>query len=124
MVPGVFICAYVRPNELLLILAGFAVAMMVPTAAARRNLGGLRRLVGLVFLGGLLAIAIGLTVTNCTAVPEGRSRCRHTNANNQGSGLGFGSSGVPYSTNRRSTPGTSTRSCSIRCRSTSTAPVS
>ncbi len=99
VVPGVFISAYVRPNELLLILAGFAVAMMVPTAATRRQLGGVRRLISLVFLGGLLAIAVGVTFHYLHGGAGGSLSLQQTNANNQGQGLGFGSSGVPYSTN-------------------------
>ncbi len=59
LVPGVVIGYYIRPNELLLILAGFAVAMMLPTAAVRQNLGGLRRFFGLVVLAGLL-VRLGL----------------------------------------------------------------
>ncbi len=104
VVPGVFIAAYVRPNELLLILAGFAVAMMVPTAAARRHLGGLRRLISLVFLGGLLAIAVGVTFKYLHHGSGGSLSLQKTNANNQGTGLGFGSSGVPYSTNLATFP--------------------
>ncbi len=104
VVPGVFIGAYVRPNELLLILAGFAVAMMVPTAAARRQLGGVRRLVSLAFLAGLLAIAVGVTFHYLHGGAGGSLSLQQTNANNQGSGLGFGSSGVPYSTNLATYP--------------------
>jgi hypothetical protein len=104
VVPGVVIAAYVRPNELLLILAGFAVAMMVPTAASRRTLGGLRRLISLAFLGGLLAIAVGVTIHYLHGGPNGTLSLQQTNANNQGSGLGLGSSGVPYSTNLATFP--------------------
>jgi hypothetical protein len=104
VIPGVFIAAYVRPNELLLILAGFAVAMMVPTAASRRQLGGLRRLISLAFLGGLLAIAVGVTFHYLHGGVGGSLSLQQTNANNQGSGLGFGSSGVPYSTNLATFP--------------------
>ncbi len=49
--PGVAIGVLIRPNELLLILAGFAVAMMVPTAAVRKNLGASRRILSLVLAG-------------------------------------------------------------------------
>ena len=104
VVPGVTIAYFIRPNELLLMLAGFAVAMMVPTAAARQNLGGLRRLAGLVFLGGLLAISVALTVHYLHGGPNGTLSLQQTNANNQGSGLGFGSSGVPYSTSPATYP--------------------
>ena len=99
VVPGVVIGVLVRPNEMLLMLAGFAVAMMVPTASRRQNLGGLRRLAGLVFLAGLLALSAGLTLRYLHGGSGGSLSLQQTNANNQGSGLGFGSSGVPYSSN-------------------------
>ena len=95
LVPGVFIGAYVRPNELLLILAGFVVAMMVPTAAARKSLGAFRRLISLVFLAALLYLSVSVTVKylhhglNSNALQT-------TNANNAESGF---SGHIPYSSN-------------------------
>ncbi len=99
VVPGVIIGGYVRPNELMLMMGGFVIAMMIPTAASRRTAGGIRRLVSLVFLGGLLFVAVAVTLHYIHAGPGGSLSLQATNANNQGSGLGFGSSGVPYSTN-------------------------
>jgi hypothetical protein len=96
VVPGVAIGVLIRPNELLLILAGFAVALMVPTAAVRKSLGGVRRLLSLLFLGVLLGASVYLTVRYLKGA-NGLSSLSKTNANNQGTGLGFGSSGVPYS---------------------------
>jgi hypothetical protein len=104
VLPGGFIAAYVRPNELLLILAGFTVAMMVPTAAVRQNLGGLRRLAGLLFLGLLLGISIYITVHYLRVGPGGSVSLQQTNANNQGVGNGFNSSGVPYSSSLATYP--------------------
>ncbi len=103
VIPGVSIAYFIRPNELLLMLAGFAVAMMVPTAAARQNLGGLRRLAGLIFLGGLLVISVALTERYLHGA-NGTLSLQQTNANNQGTGLGFGSSGVPYSSSPATYP--------------------
>lgn len=93
--PGVFIGAYVRPNELLLVLAGFVVAMMIPTAAARKTGFGIKRLLSVVFLGALLYLSVAVTVKylhhglNTTSLQT-------TNAQN---GITGNSGGVPYSSN-------------------------
>ncbi len=96
VVPGAIIGYYIRPNELLLILGGFAVAMMVPAGAVQRSAGGLRRLLSLLVLGVLLVISIVFTVHYLHASTNTLQQV-HAN-NSQGSGLGFASSGVPYST--------------------------
>ena len=101
VVPGVTIGVLVRPNELLLILAGFAVAMMVPTAAVRKRLGGIRRLLSIALLAALLMVSVYLTVRY---LHGGTSSLQQTNTNNQGAGLGFGSSGIPYSTSPATYP--------------------
>ncbi len=98
LVPGGVLGYYLRPNELLLVLAGFAIAMMLPTAGQRQNLGGLRRFFGLVFLSGLLAISVYLTLHYLRG-GGGTLSLQQTHQNNQGVGTGFGSSGIPYSTN-------------------------
>ena len=95
VVPGVFIGAYVRPNELLLIVAGFVVAMMVPTAGARRTFSGVRRVIGLAFLIGLLVLSIAVTVHYLHHGLNANS-LQTTNANNAETGF---SGGIPYSTN-------------------------
>ncbi len=102
VIPGVVIGYFIRPNELLLVLAGFAVAMMIPNAGARRNLGGLRRLLSLLFLATLLGVSIFLTLHYLRG-GSGVS-LNKVNSNNQGTGLGLGSSGVPYSTNLATYP--------------------
>jgi hypothetical protein len=99
VVPGTFIAAYVRPNELLIVVAAFIVAMMIPTAATRKAFGGVRRLLGLVFLGVLLVLSISVTLHYLSGGAGGSLSLQQTNANNQGTGNGFGSSGVPYSSN-------------------------
>jgi hypothetical protein len=97
LVPGVALGYYIRPNELLLVLSGFAVAMMVPTGAVRQNLGGIRRFFGFVFLLGLLVASVYLTLHYLKG-GGGTLSLQQTHQNNQGVGTGFGSSGVPYST--------------------------
>jgi hypothetical protein len=103
--PGVFIGAYVRPNELLLFMAGFVVAMMLPTAAPRKSFGGVRRLIGLVFLGSLLFLSVSLTLHYLHG-PGGSISLQQVHSNNQSDSgnLGFGSSNVPYSTNLATYP--------------------
>jgi hypothetical protein len=95
IVPGVFIGVYVRPNELLLVLAAFVVAMMVPTAASRRTYGALRRVISLVLLGGLLFLAVSVTVRYLHHGLNTGS-LQTTNADNAVTGS---SGGIPYSSN-------------------------
>ncbi len=91
--PGVFIGAYVRPNELLLIVVGFVVAMMLPTAGARKSLGGVRRLISLAFAGALVYLSLAVTVKYLHhGVNTGSLQT--TNADNSITGS---SGGVPYS---------------------------
>ncbi len=95
VVPGAFIGVYVRPNELLLIVAGFVVAMMIPTAGARKTFSGLRRLISLVFLGALLYLSVTVTVRYLHHGLNTNS-LQTTNANNAESGF---SGKIPYSSN-------------------------
>ncbi|MGP0108717.1 MAG: hypothetical protein ACLPR9_07620 [Acidimicrobiales bacterium] len=101
VVPGVAIGYYIRPNELILVLAGFAVAMMVPTAAARRSQGALRRLVGLAFLGGLLAFSVFLTFHY---LRHGNSTLSLQQVNSNNRATSSATSAVPYSTNLATYP--------------------
>jgi hypothetical protein len=93
--PGVFIGAYVRPNELVLVVAGFVVAMMIPTAASRKTFGGVKRLISLLFLGALLYLAVAVTVKYLHHGLNTNS-LQTTNAQN---GITGNSGGVPYSSN-------------------------
>ncbi len=58
-VVGVFISAYIRPNELFLMVAGFTVAMLVSGSGGHQ--GAARRLLSIIFFGGILALSIFLT---------------------------------------------------------------
>lgn len=95
LAPGVFIGVYVRPNELLLVVAGFVIAMMVPTAASRRNLGGVRRVISVVFVGALVLLASSVTVKYLHHGLNTNS-LQSTNADNSVVG---NSGGIPYSSN-------------------------
>ncbi len=88
----------IRPNEFIVLMAGFTLAMMVQPSGARRNLGGIRRAAGTVFLGGLLGLSVFLTLKYLHTA-NGTLSLQATAANNSGTGAGFGSGGVPYSSN-------------------------
>jgi hypothetical protein len=100
VIPGAFIGVYVRPNELLLVVAGFVVAMMIPTASARKSLGAVRRVISVVFLAVVLYLSVAVTIKylhhglNTNALQT-------TNANNSISGT---SGGVPYSSSPATYP--------------------
>jgi hypothetical protein len=100
VIPGAFIGVYVRPNELLLVVAGFVVAMMVPTASARKSLGGVRRIASLVFLVVVLYLAVVVTIKYLHHGLNTNS-LQTTNADNSITG---NSGGVPYSSNPASYP--------------------
>lgn len=96
IIPGSVIGFYIRPNELILVLSGFAVAMMLPSETVRRRMGGLRRVASLILLGVLVAISWVVTLRYLHS-GGGSLSLQQISANNSGSGLGFGSSNVPYS---------------------------
>jgi len=94
---GAAVGALIRPNELLVVLGGFAVALMIrPRGLEARNT--LKRIGGLAFMGILLGISVYMTVHYLRFSSVGSSLQR-TNSNNNGTGIGFGSSGFVYSSN-------------------------
>ena len=113
LIPGVTLGYYIRPNELLLVLSGFAVAMMLPTAGARQNLGGLRRFFGLVFLVGLLFISVYVTLHYLRAA-AGPSRSSRPIRTTRAAAPASAAVASPTRPIRSPGRGTSTRSCSTR----------
>jgi hypothetical protein len=101
---GGAIGAPVRANELLLVMAGFAVAMLILPAGPRRNLGGLRRLGSILVLGALLAGSLFITLHYL--VHQGGSLSLNSLAKgNQGASTpGAVSSAVTYSSNPAAYP--------------------
>jgi hypothetical protein len=101
---GGAIGAPVRANELLLLLAGFAVAMIILPAGPRRNQGGLRRLGSILVLGALLAGSVFITLHYL--LHQGGTLSLNTIAKgNQGpSRPGVVSSAVSYSSNPAAYP--------------------
>jgi hypothetical protein len=62
-------------------------------------MGGIRRVISVCLVAVLLAGSVFLTLRYLRGAGHGTSSLTQTNSNNQGTGLGFGSSGVPYSPN-------------------------
>jgi hypothetical protein len=95
---GTAMGAWVRPNELFLLYAGFVVGMLIRPRDPRRLLRGSRRILGIAVLCGLLALSLGLTLRY---LKGGSSTFSLTqiSKNNSGTGAGNGSSNIPYSSN-------------------------
>jgi len=95
---GVAIGALIRPNELLVILGGFAVGLMIRPQGGRDSRSTLKRIGGLLFMGVLLGVSVYLTLHYLKlGSSSGGLNLNQTNANNNGTGAGFGSSGFQYS---------------------------
>ena len=85
----------VRPNELLVILGGFAVALMVrPGADRRERNSSIKRVGGLLFMTFLLAASVYITLHYLRLGSSGSLSLGNTTANNQvyGSGTSYSSS--------------------------------
>jgi hypothetical protein len=92
---GVAVGFFIRPNELLLVVAGFTVAMLVSQTGSSERTSGGRRLLSIVFFGSLLAISVYLTLHYLHG-SGGSLSLNQVQSNNVSNG---GSGGVPYSTN-------------------------
>ena len=79
-----------------MILGGFAVALMIRPPATREALGGLKRIAGLLFMGALLFLSVYLTL-HYLHTSGGSLSLEQTTTNNSGTGVGFGSSNISYS---------------------------
>jgi hypothetical protein len=96
LVIGAAIGGAVRPNELLLFLAGFCIALLILPAGPRRTLGGLRRVGAIAFLSVLLGVSIYLTL-HFLRSSGGSFSLQQISTTDKGSTAGFGSSDVTYS---------------------------
>ena len=94
---GVVVGFLIRPNELLVILGAFAVALMVRPQGSRERLSTLKRIGGLVFMAMLLGGSIYMTLHYLKLGGTGTAALTSANNNNNGTGVGFGSSGFVYS---------------------------
>jgi hypothetical protein len=95
---GVFVGVLIRPNELLVVLGAFAVALMIRPQGGRGARSTLKRIGGLLFMAFLLAASIYTTLHYLRLGGTGTAALTSTNSNNNGVGTGFGSSGFVYST--------------------------
>jgi hypothetical protein len=87
---------FVRPNEMLLVLGGFTVAMIFRPTSATAKFEPARRTASLVLLSTGVVVAMFLTLHFLPGL-HGSVNLSSINQNNQGPGSGFGSSGVSYS---------------------------
>jgi hypothetical protein len=101
LIPGVVLGLLLRPNEVVLLVVGLAVALLFRGHDARRKLRAARRLSTFVIVGVLLVVAAVLTakLLNKTGSSFTSSLTNIGKNNSSGTGAGFGSSSVPYSTN-------------------------
>ena len=90
--------AWIRPNETLLALGGFTVAMLVRPADPTVRFHGPRRTIAFIFLGAMTGIAIFVTLHYLPGSSNGLSLTA-ISKNNSGVGNGFGSGGIAYSAN-------------------------
>jgi hypothetical protein len=95
---GVVVGVLIRPNELLVILGAFAVALMIRSQGGRGARSTLKRIGGLLFMAVLLGASIFTTLHYLKLGGTGTAALTSANSNNNGTGTGFGSSGFVYST--------------------------
>jgi hypothetical protein len=96
LILGAAIGGAVRPNELLLFMAGFCIALLILPAGPRRTLGGVRRVGAIAFLLALLGVSIYLTL-HFLRSSGGSFSLQQISTTDKGSTAGFGSSDVTYS---------------------------
>ena len=87
---------FIRPNEMLLVLGGFTIAMIFRPSSAAAKYEPARRTTSLVLLAAGVGVVMFLTLHFLPGL-HGSVNLSSINKNNQGSGSGLGSSGVAYS---------------------------
>ena len=88
--------AFIRPNEMLLVLGGFTIAMIFRPTPASAKFEPARRTASLVLLAVLVGVAMFVTLHFLPGL-HGSVNLNQINKNNQGTGSGLGSSGITYS---------------------------
>ncbi len=107
MIAGGALCLAIRPNELVILAAAFALAMLVRslrgrTSAFRRRRNALTMLAVFVFIAGVIAVSWieAAHLLQKISTSQGLTNSLNTIAtSNKGTGFGFGSSNVTYSSN-------------------------
>jgi hypothetical protein len=87
---------FIRPNEMLLVLGGFTIAMIFRPKSAGAKYEPARRTASLVLLSAGVGVVMFLTLHFLPGL-HGSVNLASINKGNQGPGSGFGSSGVAYS---------------------------
>ena len=100
LIPGAVLAFYIRPNELVLVLTAFVVALVVPTANVRQNYGGVRRVISVIFCAVLLTVSFNLTQHYLVRKGSISGQLATTSKNNSLAGSG----GIPYSTSPATYP--------------------
>lgn len=90
--------AFIRPNQQLLALGAFTIAMIFRPASESIRFEPGRRSSGLIFLAALVGLALFVTLHFLPGT-NGSISLTSIAHNNTGTGAGFGSSGVTYSAN-------------------------
>jgi hypothetical protein len=89
---------FIRPNEVLLVLGGFTLAMLFRPADPDTKLAGPRRTVALIVLGSMLGVAVFVTLHFLPGVTGSISLTQISKNNNSAAGTaGFTSSNLGYS---------------------------
>jgi hypothetical protein len=96
IVAAVVVSLFIRPNETLLVLGGFTIAMIFRQPSASTKFEPARRTVSLVFLTVGVGAVMFVTLHLLPGL-HGSVNLSSINHNNQGTGSGLGSSGVTYS---------------------------
>jgi hypothetical protein len=89
--------AFIRPNETLLALGGFTLAMLFRPVDPNGRFQGPRRTIALVFLGAMTGAAIFVTLHYLPGSSNGSISLSAISKNNTGAGSGFTSGGITYS---------------------------
>jgi hypothetical protein len=88
--------AFVRPNEMLLVLGAFTIAVLFRPPSATVKFEPARRTASLVLLASLVLVVMFVTLHFLPGL-HGSVNLNQINQQNQGTGSGLGSSGVSYS---------------------------
>jgi len=88
--------AFIRPNQTLLALAAFTIAMIFRPVDPKVKAEGPRRTLGLIFMTAMVGAGVFVTLHFLPGL-NGTLQLSSIAKNNTGTGAGFGSSGVTYS---------------------------
>ena len=88
--------SFIRPNQMVLEIGGFAVAMLFRPLSSNTKFQAGRRTTSMVFMGVLVGVGVFVTLHFMPGL-HGSVDLQQISKNNTGTGAGFGSSGISYS---------------------------